>query len=74
MCGVGCLKHTGTLDLDALSAAEVDSGWRVETETGVAVLVVVPVKEALAECAGVFDGAEPSGKRRPVLECFELRF
>jgi hypothetical protein len=38
---VGSLKHTGTLDLDAFGAAEVDRGGRVEAETGVAVLVVV---------------------------------
>jgi hypothetical protein len=72
--GVGCLQHMGTLDLNAFSAAEVNSGWGVKAEAGMAVLMVVPVKEALTERAAVFDGAEPSGELRPVLEGFELCF
>ena len=46
---IGCLEDTDTLGLDALCVAEMDGGWRVEAETGVAVLVVVPAEEALAE-------------------------
>jgi hypothetical protein len=60
MSGVGCLKHTGALDLDALGTAEVDGRWRVETETGVVVLMSVPAEEALAEGAAILDGADPS--------------
>ena len=71
---VGCLKHTGALDLDACSVAEMDRGRRVKAETGVAVLVVVPLEKALAERAAILDGAEPSRELWPVLECLELRF
>ena len=74
MSHVCSLKHKGTLDLDTFSAAEVDGGGRVEAETGVAVLVVVPAEEALAEGAAILDGAETSGELRPVLEGLELCF
>ena len=33
---------------------------------------VVPVEEALAVGAGVFDAAEPLGEVRTIFECFEL--
>jgi hypothetical protein len=45
----------GTLDLDAAGLAEVDSGWGVEADTGVSVLVVVPVEEALTERASILN-------------------
>jgi hypothetical protein len=35
-------------------------------------LAVVPVEETAAKCPGVLDGAEPLGKRRPLLHCLEL--
>ena len=71
---VGCLKHAGALDLDACSVAEVDRGRGVKAKTRVAVLVVVPLEEALAERAAIFDGAEPSRKLWAVLECLEVCF
>lgn len=73
MSGVGCLKHVGTLDLDASGVAEVDGGWSVEAEAGVTVLVVVPVEEALAERTGILDRAEPSGELWAVFQRLELR-
>ncbi len=60
MSGVGCMKHTGALDLAALGTAEVDGRWRVETETGVVVLMGVPAEEALAQGAAILDAADPS--------------
>jgi hypothetical protein len=68
------LKYTGTLDLDACSVAEMDGRRGVEAEAGMAMLVVVPAEETLAESAGILDGAEPSRELRPVLERLELRF
>ena len=53
--GVGCVENACTLDLDAFGVAEVDGGRGVEAKTRVAVLVVVPLEEALAERAAVLD-------------------
>jgi hypothetical protein len=68
------LEDTGTFGLDALCVAEMDSGWRVEAETGVAVLVVVPAKETLAECTSVLNGAKLSRKLWSVFEGLEVCF
>jgi hypothetical protein len=54
--------------------ADVDVDRRVESNTGVVVLVVVALEETLAERAGILDGAEPSRKLRSVLERLEVRF
>ena len=72
--GVRGSEHTFALDLDAVGVAEVDRGRGVETETGVVVLVVVPLEEALAERAAIFHGAESSRKLWAVLECLEVCF
>jgi hypothetical protein len=68
------LKHVGALDLDALGVAEMDGSRGVEAQSGVSVLVVVPMEEALAKHAAIFDGAEPSRKLRAVLERLEVCF
>ncbi len=38
---VGCLEHASALELNAAGTSEVDVGWDVEAQPGVAVLVVV---------------------------------
>ena len=73
MSGVGCLKYLGALELDVCSAAEVDVGGRVEPDARVAVLVVVPLEEALAERTSIFNGAESSRELWAVFERLELR-
>ena len=67
---VGGLKDVCPFDLDALGVTEVDRGRRMEADPRVAVLQVVPMEEALAECAAVFDRAETVRELWPVLEGF----
>ena len=45
---------------------------RQQPDAGVMVLAVVPVEETAAKCPRVLDGAEPFGKRRPILQGLEL--
>ena len=56
------------------SLAVMDHGRRHQTQSGVMVLVVVPLKEALAEPASILDGAEAIRKPRAVFEGAELAF
>ena len=72
MSGVGRVEHAGALKLGDAGAPEVDIGRRVEADTGVAVLVVVPVEEVLAEYPAILDGAKPFRKLGAVLERLEL--
>ena len=58
MGGVGGREHTCPLELNDLGAAEVDVGRGVEANPRVAVLVVVPAKEVLAEGPAILDRAE----------------
>ena len=44
----------------------VDHGWGHQTETGMMMLVVVPLKERLTEPARIFDGAEAIREPRAV--------
>jgi hypothetical protein len=48
--------------------AVVDVGGRVQAETAVMMLVVVPAEEFLAVCPGGLDRGEPGGERGPVFE------
>src|SRR5207247_8533371 len=45
-----------------------------QTETGMVMLVVVPLKEGLAKTTSVFDGTEAIRKPRAVVEGAELAF
>ena len=74
MGSVGRVEHTGALELSDASPPEVQIGWRMEADARVAVLVVVPAEEALAECSPILDGAKPFRKLGAVLERLELRF
>ena len=53
---------------DVRSLAVVDHGWRHQAKTGMMVLVVVPLKERLAEPASIFDGAEAIRETRAVFQ------
>ena len=52
----------------------VDHGRRHEAKARVVVLMVVPLKEGLAETAGILDGAEAIRETRPVFQGTELTF
>ena len=59
---------------DVRSLAVMDHGRRHQAESGMMVLVVVPLKEGLAETAGILDGAEAIRETRPVFQGTELTF
>ena len=70
--GIGSLQDTRSLEVDAFGASEVNGGWGVEADTRMAVVVVVPSEEALAEGAAIFNAAEAVGELWSVLEGLEL--
>jgi hypothetical protein len=72
MGGVGAVQYHGTGSGDLPGAAGVDVGGGEQRDPAVVVLVVVPAEKALAEAAGILDGAEPVGEGRVVLEGLEL--
>ena len=59
---------------DVRGLAVVDHGRRHQAEPGMMVLVVVPLKEGLAEAASIFDGAEAIRETRAVFQGAELAF
>ena len=71
---VGGVQDASSLELDAFGASEMDGGRGVEPNARVAVLVVVPLKEASAKRAAILDRAETLRELRSVLECLELGF
>jgi hypothetical protein len=63
-----------TMSQDVRSLAVVDHGWGHQTESRMMMLVVVPLKEGLAETASIFDGAEAIRESRTVFQGAELTF
>ena len=53
--------------------AVVHGGWGHQPDPGVAVGMVVPVKERPAVGSGVLDVVEPGGELGPVLQGLEVR-
>ena len=45
-----------------------------ETDTGVVMVLIVPIKKAAAETSGILDAAEPQGESLLILEGFEVAF
>jgi hypothetical protein len=74
MSAEGSIQHDLTMGQDVRSLAVVDHGGRHQAQPGVVMLVVVPLKEGLAETARVFDGAKAVWKTRPVFQGAELTF
>jgi len=74
MGGVGGGQDPGAGGATLEGPPVVDVGGGVETDPGVAMGVVVPVEEPLAEAAGVLQAAELAGEVRAVLEGLELGF
>ena len=60
--------------VNSVGLAVVNLIWSHEADTGVVMFLVVPGKEVSAKCLGIFDGAEPLGKLRLVLQGFEVAF
>ena len=71
---VGGVEHHLTMRQDVRSLAVMDHGRRHQPKTGMMVLVVVPLKEGLAEPASVFDGAEAIRETRAVFQGAKLTF
>ena len=69
---IDSLKDAFPFDLDALRVTEMDRGRGMESNSGMAVLVVVPLEETSAEGTAIFDRAETVRELWPVLEGFEL--
>ena len=59
---------------DVSGLTVMDHCGRHQAKTGVMVLMVVPLKEGLAETAGVFDGAEAIREAGPVLSRYGTDF
>ena len=72
--GVGVVERDLPLGSDLFGGAEVHRGGGVHPDTGVSVFVIVSHKEAVAECAGIFQRSEPVGEVRHIFEGFELGF
>ena len=60
--------------VDLIGLAVMDLVWCHETDSGMVVVVIIPVEEAAAEGFGVFDAAEAFGKLRLVFQGFEMGF
>jgi hypothetical protein len=58
--------------LDCVGLPEVDLVWRHQADSCVMMVLVIPGKEAAAECAGLFDGLEPFGEFRLVFQGLEV--
>jgi hypothetical protein len=71
--GVGGLKNALALGVERLCLAVVHGGRGHQADPGVAVGVVVPVKERAAEPARVLDRVKAVGELGPVLQRLELR-
>ena len=72
--GVGKRQGLGALSLQGLGGAVMDGVRAHQADAAVAVLVVVPVEEALTVRASVLERAEARGEVGPVLQGLELRF
>ena len=69
VCGV---EHRLAAGRDGRCLAEVDHGRSEQTDAGMAMLLVVPVEELLAEGAAILDATEAIRKLRAVLQRPEL--
>jgi hypothetical protein len=71
---VGGVENRLPLFPDAGRLAVMDHGGRHHADPGVAMLVVVPREESLAEGAAVLNAAEAIGKLGALLQGAELAF
>lgn len=74
MVAIGCIENKLSAFTDGDSRAVVHHGRRHHSDSRVAVIVVVPGEEDLAECPAVLDAAEPIGKLGAVFRGAELAF
>ena len=71
---VGRVEHGLAGGHDLFAAAGVDVGWVEVADTGVVVVMVVPVSEAAHPGAGLVDRREAGGVVGPVFRGFEMGF
>ena len=71
--GVRGVEGLGPLGPDLGGGAVVHRCWRMQSDAGVAMNMVVVLEEVGAEGPGVLDGAEAAWERRAVLEGLEVR-
>ena len=69
---VSGIEHRLAAGQDGLGLPEVHHGWGEQANAGVAMLVVVPLEELLAEGPTVLDAAEAVREFRAVLQGAEL--
>ncbi len=67
-------EHFLPMLLGSIGEAEVQSGRGEQTDAGMAMFVVVPGEEPLAEGPRILDGSETIRKFRAVLHGAELAF
>ena len=60
--------------MDRIDLAVMDLIGRHEADSGIMMILIVPVEKAPAECLGVLDAAEPLGELRLVFEGLEVAF
>ncbi len=53
--GIGCGEHHNALFTNRACLPVMHRRWCVQAQTGMVVVVVIPIKERLAESAGILD-------------------
>ena len=71
---VGGVENGLTLFTDGRSLAEVDHGGRQHADAGMAMVVVIPGEESLAEGVAVLKAAEAIGELGAILHGAKLTF
>jgi hypothetical protein len=61
-----------TCGVNGIGLAEMHLVWSHEADTGVVMVLVVPVEETAAEAFGVLNAAEPLGEPRLVFQGLEV--
>ena len=72
--GVGVVEDGLAVGSDGVVVADVDAGWGVVADAGVAVVVVVVLEEGVDERSGVGEAGEAFGEPWRVLQGLELGF
>ena len=71
---VGRVEDELTVLADRRGQAVVDHGWGHHADSGVAMVVVIPGKERVAEDAAILNRAEAIGKLGAIFQGTELAF
>ncbi len=74
MSAEGSIQDDLAMRQDVSGLTVVNHGGRHQAQPGMVVLMVVPLKEGLAEAAGILDGAEAIRKARPAFQRYGTDF